>query len=137
MDWWAKLAASGTGDVNMGFGTEASSFQGVWNDTSGNGSKVAFAQKSTGELMAVMAEEVIGVSSSDISSGLTLTNWNNYRIELDLGTDAKFYVNGVLKATLSGANLEIDALTLVLGFGRSDTNLFQVTAPNLSLEMNP
>ena len=137
MDWWAKLPSSSTGDINMGFGSELVSFQGVWNDTTGNGAAVKFAQKSTGELMAVIAEEGVGVSSSDISSGLTLTNWNNYRIELDLGNEAKFYVNGTLKATLSGANLETDALNVCIGFGRSDTALFQVTAPTISLQMNP
>lgn len=137
MDFWAKLPASGTGDVNMGFGSETGSFNGDWNDTSGNGASVKFAQKSTGELMAVIAEEAVGVSSSDISSGLTLTNWNNYRIELDLGTDAKFYVNGTLKATLSGANLEVDNTALLVGFGRSNTSLFLCTAPTFSMQMNP
>lgn len=138
LDWWAVLPASSTGDIFVGgFGSEALSFQGVWNDTSGNGASVKFAQKSTGELMAVIAEESIGVSSSDISSGLTLTDWNNYRIELQLGTEARFYVNGTLKATLSGANLEVDALDFMIGFGRSNTAIFAVTAPTLSMEMNP
>jgi hypothetical protein len=137
MDWWAKLPSSGTGDINMGFGTEASSFAGVYNDTSGNGGKVAFSQSSAGVLYAVIAEEAVGASTTDISSGLTLTNWNNYRIELDLGNEAKFYVNGTLKATLSGANLEINNVNVWLGFGRSNTSLFQVTAPNMSLQMNP
>lgn len=137
MDFWAKLPASGTGDVNMGFGTEVGAFQGDWNDTSGNGSAVKFSQKSTGELMAVIAEEGVGVSSQDITSGITVTNWNNYRIELDLGNEAKFYVNGVLKATLSGANLETDNTTLLIGYGRSNTSLFLATAPAFSMQMNP
>lgn len=137
LDWWAELSATNTGDVNMGFGTAANSFEGAWNDTSGNGSTVKFAQKSTGELMAVIAEEGVGVTSLDISSGLTLTNRNNYRIELDLGNEAKFYVNGVLKATLSGANLEVNNVPLCIGFGRSDTAAFTVTAPMASLQMNP
>lgn len=137
LDWWAILPSSSTGDINMGFGTGNIPFQGVWDDNSGNGSAVKFAQKSTGELMAVITEDGVGVSSSDISSGLTLTNWNNYRIELDLGNEAKFYVNGTLKATLSGANLETDATDILLGFGRSNTALFSVTAPTLSQQMNP
>lgn len=137
LDWWAKLPASGTGDINMGFGTEVSTFEGVYNDTSGNGGKVSFSQSGAGVLYAVMAEEAVGVTATDISSGLTLTNWNNYRIELDLGNNALFYVNGVLKATLSGANLEVDNVPLVIGFGRSDTSLFTVTAPNISMQMNP
>jgi len=137
LDWWAILSGTNTGDVNMGFGTEALSFTGVYNDTSGNGSKVAFCQKGTGELYATIAEEGVGVTNTDISSGLTLTNWNNYRIELDLSNEAKFYVNGVLKATLSGANLEVDSTDLFIGFGRSDTAIYVVTAPTLSMQMNP
>lgn len=38
-------------------------------------------------------------TSTNISSGLTLTNWNTYEIVVDPGTDVKFYVNGTLKAT--------------------------------------
>lgn len=136
LDWWAKLPTSPTGDINMGFGTEALSFQGVYNDTSGNGAKVAFALSGT-TLYAVIAEEGIGATTTDITSGITVTNWNNYRIELDLSNEAKFYVNGSLKATLSGANLEVDNMPIWLGFGRSNTAAFIVTAPTLSMQMNP
>ena len=38
-------------------------------------------------------------TTTDISSGITLTNRNAYRIEWDNGTDIKFYVNDSLKAT--------------------------------------
>lgn len=38
---------------------------------------------------------------TDISSGITLTNNNIFEIDYTGGTDAKFYVNGTLKGTLS------------------------------------
>lgn len=47
-------------------------------------------------------------NKTDISSGLTLTNENLYEIVYTGGTDAKFYVNGTLKATLN-TNLPDDA----------------------------
>ena len=135
IDFWAKLSATNTsGDVTMGFVDSASAAKAVYNDTNGN--RVIFAQKSTGELYATISKSGVGVSNTDISAGLTLTNYNNYRIELHNGTDAKFYVNGVLKATLSGANLPSSG-SIAIGFGRSNTALFQVTAPTLSLQMNP
>lgn len=137
MDWWAKLPASGTGDISMGFADSAStgSIFKAYNDSTEN--RVLFSQKSTGELYATISKASVGVTNTDISSGLTLGNWNNYRIELTLGTNAKFYVNGVLKATLSGANLPTATNGILMGFGRSNTSLFQVTAPTLSLQMNP
>lgn len=137
LDWWAKLPSSGTGSVSMGFGTEVGSFGGTYDATAAIGSRVQFVQTPSGVLYAVISEEGVGNSNTDISSGITVTNWNNYRIEFDLTTDAKFYVNGVLKATLSGANLEVDNFEVYIGFGRSGTSLFRVSAPTLSLEMNP
>lgn len=135
LDWWAKLAASGTGDVSMGFvGQGAGALLAAYNATDQN--RVMFNQSAAGALYATISKTSVGVTNTDISSGLTLTNWNNYRIELDLSNNALFYINGVLKATLSGVNFPTDSDGLDIGFGRSNTSLFQVTAPNLSLEMN-
>lgn len=135
MDWWAKLPSTGTGDINMGFAASGTDFNLVYNDST-TGSRVVFAQKGTGELYATIAKQLTGVTNTDISSGLTLTNWNNYRIELDLSNNALFYINGVLKTTLSGANLPSSSSSIDIGYGRSDTSLFTVTAPHISLEMN-
>ena len=38
-------------------------------------------------------------TKTDVTSGTTLTNWNAYRIEVDYGTNIKFYINDSLKAT--------------------------------------
>lgn len=135
LDWFAKLPASGTGDINMGFGYDNTGcLTSVYNDSTYT--KVMFTQRgSTGVIYATTSNNGVGVTNTDVSSGITVTNWNNYRIELQLGTEARFYINGVLKATLSGANLENGNITMTLGFGRSDTSLFQATAPNLSLQL--
>ena len=118
----------------MGFVASTSDLNTVYTNVA---TKVAFCQRgSTGVLYATISNAV-GTDNTDISSGITVTNWNNYRIELDLSNNALFYVNGVLKATLSGTNFPSPSGTVSFGFGRSDTSLFTVTAPNLSLQMNP
>lgn len=134
LDWWAILPATSTGDINMGFGDAAAAYQTVFDSTVND--KVTFSQKSTGELYATVANSALGVTNTDISSGYTATVWNNFRIEFDSGNNALFYINGTLKATLSGANLP-DSGNFGVGFGRSDTGSFIVTAPTLSLQMNP
>lgn len=132
LDWWAKLPSTATGDIHMGFGNDDNSFLTAYNDTN---ERVAFTQRgSTGVLYATMSNG--SLTQTDISSGVTVTNWNNYRIELDLGNNALFYVNGVLKATLS-TNLNTSSDNIVIGFGRSNTSAFAITAPNYSQQMNP
>lgn len=135
LDWWAKLPASGTGDISMGFWANTDAIQDVYTNTTYN--RVVFSLSAAGALYATICKGGTGVTNTNISSGITLTNWNNYRIELDLSNNALFYVNGVLKATLSGANFPTIASMIAIVFGRSNTSLFQVTAPTLSLQMNP
>lgn len=139
LDFWAKLPASGTGDLFMGFGSQAASngFIMPYTQINAGEDRAGFSLSSAGVLYATMGKNGTGITNTDISSGLTLTNYNNYRIELDLGNNVLFYVNGTLKATLSGANLYTGSNPVVIGFGRSNTTIFVVTAPTLSLEMNP
>ncbi len=56
-------------------------------------------------------------TSTDISSGLTLTNWNSFEIVFTPAVDIKFYVNGTLKATHT-TNLPTTG-TLLLAYGAS------------------
>ncbi len=58
-------------------------------------------------------------TSTNITSGITVTNWNTYEIVLTPGVDIKFYVNGTLRATHT-TNLPT-AGTLLLAMG-SDLN---------------
>lgn len=140
LDWWALLPATGTGDISMGFSDNSTDgFIQVYNfnDGTNKANRILFTQRgSTGVLYATIGKKSVGVTNTDISTGIDLSKWHNYRIEADLGTDAKFYIDGVLKATLSGANFPT-AVDIGTGFGRSDTSLFTVLAPTLSVEMNP
>lgn len=52
----------------------------------------------SGTLYAVVYDDS-EVRHATALSGVTLTDWNNYRIEVIAGTSVKFYVNGVLKHT--------------------------------------
>lgn len=131
LDFWAKLPATATGDIIMGFGTN---FELGYTDTTTD--RVVFAMSAAGTIYSVITKATVGTSATDISSGITNTVWNNYRIELDLSNNALFYVNGTLKATMSGANLPSTG-NIHVGFGRSNTALFKAMAPNISLEMNP
>lgn len=135
MDWWAIMPASATGDINMGFFDSEAGMIAAYNDSTDD--KVMFARSAAGALYATIAKAGTGVTNTDISSGITLTAWNNYRIELDLSNNALFYVNGVLKATLSGANLPSTTDYVTIGFGRSNDANYVVTAPNISMQMNP
>tara|TARA_R110000868_G_C10971076_1_gene769968 strand:+ start:16707 stop:18428 length:1722 start_codon:yes stop_codon:yes gene_type:complete len=54
-------------------------------------------------------------TSTDITSGVTVTNWNLYEIVFTPGTDIKYYVNGTLKATHT-TNLPTSG-TAILAYG--------------------
>jgi len=71
---------------------------------------------------------------TNISSGVTLTNLNLYEIIFKPGTEAKFYINGVLKATHT-TNLPTTG-TLLLCFGSNSTGsgVF-ITSPVISVEL--
>lgn len=134
VDFWAQLPATSAGDIFIGFNASSADFGATYNAV-GN-ERVGFSQRgSTGALYATSSVGA-AITNTDISAGITITNWNNYRIEYDIGTDIKFYVNGTLKATIN-TNLPTANSAVLLGFGRSDTALFKVTAPTLSLQMNP
>jgi len=135
MDFWAQLPASGTGDILMGFGgANAAAFTEVYTGSTYN--RALFAMKADGVIYSVISKAGTGSSQTDISAGITNTVWNNFRIELDCTNNAMFYINGVLKATMSGANLPTANADIWLGFGRSNTALFKASAPNLSIELN-
>lgn len=58
-----------------------------------------------------------GGTTTEISlAGITLTNKNLFRIEYVRGTDAKFYINGTLLATLA-TNLPIGSNSIFFGWG--------------------
>jgi hypothetical protein len=139
-DWWAKYV-SGTGRMHMGL-FESNVL--TVDTTTENGSGVGYSINN-GLLYAVTKKADPNKASTYTQiTGITLTNWNNYRVEFDMGADTvRFYINGVLKQTSVGAGGAGDSIPISggfhVGFGRDTTNpvLFQATAPFLSIEMNP
>lgn len=91
-----------------------------------------FSVDTSGDLYGHTANAGGGAAHTETAiTGITLTNVNKYRIEFTKGVDAKFYVNGVLKATnttnlpatggsvLFGAGLREDAATVsYIGLGQ-------------------
>lgn len=71
---------------------------------------------------------------TDITSGLTISNWNLYRIEVDLtNTNVKFYVNNVLKATHT-TNLPSTS-NVYFGAGLDTSGIYNyMTAPIISIQ---
>lgn len=92
-----------------------------------------FTVDSSGNLYAHTAAAGVGHTETAIT-GITLTNMNTYRIEFDPATDAKFYVNGVLKATIT-TNLPRGA-HIYFGWGAlTNTNYVKVvTQPYFAIE---
>lgn len=71
---------------------------------------------------------------TDITSGVTVTNWNVYEIIFTPGVDAKFYINGTLKATHTTNLPSSGSGKIAIGTdtnGRAHNHL----APIISLEL--
>lgn len=115
-----KLA--GTTNSNLpgwGVGTTADSITDCLTSATavGGGDALGLRVNAAGSLIA-RAYRLTGNLTTEVTiTGVTLTNRNRYRIEYIPGTSALFYVNGVLKATIS-TNLPNDATNqLVIGYG--------------------
>lgn len=68
-------------------------------------------------------------TTTDISSGITRTNWNTYEFVLDPGVNIKYYVNGTLVATHT-TNLPTTG-NLLLSFGLSTTTQYMLAFPGV------
>jgi hypothetical protein len=91
------LVASGvTNDYGFGLANSGAPFY-AYNDQTVD--SVCFVFRSgDGKLYAHTASAGVGYTNTEIT-GVTLSNVNTFRIDFSPGADAKFYVNGVLKAT--------------------------------------
>jgi len=76
---------------------------------------VCFTVDGSGNLYAHTADRGTGHTETAIT-GVTLDSLNTYRIEFNPGVDAKFYVNGTLKATIA-TNLPSSAQVMDFGYG--------------------
>lgn len=97
---------------------------------------VNFCVDPTGQLYAHTGDD--SNSTQTLISGITLTNLNTYRIEFNGGTDAKFYVNGVLKATITTTlpSGTTSAFNVLFGFGaNTNTNVVSyISSPFFAIE---
>ena len=72
-------------------------------------------------------------TSTDVNSWITLTDWNTYEIVFNPWVDAKFYINGVLKATHT-TNLPTTG-TLNLSIHKGDAGTIETFPPIISFEL--
>lgn len=130
MDFWAAIITPDD-EVNMGFGTSSNSYT---QDSTGNAIFAGFVFD--GSLLYIKTASGAAQTLTQIT-GYTLTTFHNYRIALDLGADTvSFYVDGTLVGTII-TTIATSASPLFLGFGRQDDATVTITAPNVSIEMNP
>jgi hypothetical protein len=95
MEFTAVMKAAST---SAGEGAAWGLLQGNFNYTGRTNRHFVFF-KDGSTLKASMADGTTQETST--ITGITLTNWNEYRIKFTAATSAEFYVNGVLEATLS------------------------------------
>lgn len=127
----ARVTNGTTGDRRIGFG-DAAAFPLVYNSSVND--FVGFAYDG-GTLYAVTANAGVGATATDISAGITATNWNLFRVEFDAASAARFYVNGTLKATIA-TNLPDGANTVVWGAGgTTNTEDWQLSSIIISQEL--
>lgn len=126
--------ANGTANEQRGWGlstTTAPFF--TYNDTSADAA--CFTVDGSGNLYGHTSSGAAQTNSSAIS-GVTITNNNTYRIEVDDGVDVKFYVNGVLKAT-NTTNLP-NTGTIKFGIGcagsGNDNDRWVASLPTFAIE---
>lgn len=91
---WTRVGSANE-QSGFGFATSATPFS-TYNDTTADAA--CFTIDTSGNLYGHTSNGTSQTNSSAIT-GVTLTNNNTYRIEVNDGVDVKFYVNGVLKAT--------------------------------------
>jgi len=91
---WTRVGAANE-QSGFGFATSATPFS-TFNDTTVDAA--CFTIDTSGNLYGHTCSGTAMTNSSAIT-GVTLTNNNTYRIEVDDGVEVRFYVNGVLKAT--------------------------------------
>lgn len=123
------IRTSNSGNKEMGWGLAAGTAPfNTYNDSTT--SAVCFTVDTSGNLYAHTSN---GASSTEIQiTGITIDNFNTYRIELNDGVDAKFYVNGVLEATVSTTLPSSGAIKFGFGDNRSTPGSFV----NLITEIN-
>lgn len=73
-------------------------------------------------------------TSTDISSGITVTNWNTYEIVFNPWTDIKYYVNWTLRATHTN-NLPTTGTLILAYWANTNGRVIKTTPPIISYEI--
>lgn len=78
------------------------------------------------QIRAFVANGGTTTFSSDIGSGITITNYNDYEIVWESSSSVKFYINGTLKATLT-TNIPTGTTESIYEFNvQSDDNVYHI-----------
>jgi len=129
----ACLASDGSEQMGWGLANTVAPFS-DFDDTTVDAA--CFTTDTAGKLYAHTSNAGVASTETEIT-GITLTNYNTFRIEFDPGVDVKFYVNGTLKDTAT-TNLPDGAADIKFGFGSGgNTNNvypFFITEPAFSVE---
>lgn len=125
-----KDGSGGAGRV--GFGLTPSGTPADIYDTNSATVNTARFLISTSTLYAVTATGAAN-TNTDISSGITTSSWHTYEIFFTPGTDCKFYVDGVLKATHT-TNLPASG-TGILAFGVSAATTHYISPITIGIEI--
>jgi len=94
-----------------------------------------FTYDTSGNLYAHTANAGVGHTTTQIT-GITLGNVNSYRIEFNAASNVKFYINGVLKTTIT--TTLPDGEDIKFGYGASGNNNFQpdyCSAPAFAIQI--
>lgn len=102
------------------------------NDTSHH---IGFFIDSSGNVQASVADGTTQTKSSALT-GFTLAASNTYSFVHTKGTDVKFYINGVLKATLT-TNIPVNTSSFYIKFAAGGSGSVYVTQPTVMLKNNP
>lgn len=121
-----------TGNEQHGFGL-SDAVTNFYTYNSGSSDSANFSIDASGNLYAHTAEVSGNTHTETAITGITLTDWNTYRIEFDPGVDAKFYVNGTLKATVTTTLPATNDIKFGAG-SSGDEDRICITAPNFSIE---
>lgn len=130
MDYFGVALPTSSVDTMIGFCDAAGSLTITYNQTAQEA--VAFTTNN-GTLYGHICTGA--ASTTTVISGVTVSSPHNYRIEADLGADtARFYVDGVLKLTLT-TNFPTSNALIQQIIGRSATGAMYVTQPNFAIEV--
>lgn len=114
VSFWFRIVNGTTGDRHLGF--SAASVLGNVYDANNN--HVTFAINGS-TIYAHTGQDAVDSTEVNISSGITVGNWNLGRIDYELGVQASFYLNGVFKTTITDT-IPNDADSVYFGVGGTD-----------------